>query len=141
MNKNLLIIFVSLFAVTSVSCSTIRELKEKEYGVLVSAVLSSAEKTTGKYSGNLPDDFDRNALMNLVKDKIPREYYKELERHYIDVEPKGDYYLLKAYDSPGTNMILFDYSCTPKLDGNVWEEPGKYDLNRLELYDECKLNN
>lgn len=76
--------------------------------------------------------------MALVKDKIPSSYYDELSQYSLEVRPKKTYYLLLIY-KPGTkDLVLFDYSCTPKADGTVLLNPEKYDLNNLDLYDECK---
>ena len=52
--------------------------------------------------------------------------------------PKEGYYLLLVFDPKDNALILFSYSCEPGAEGRVLEEPGKYDVNNLQLYDKCK---
>ncbi len=84
----------------------------------------------------IPNDFDSNKFLQLVKDKIPEDYYGALKKYNLNVLPKGSYYLLKANDEK--KLILFDYSCTTEIDGPVLLDTGKYDLDHLEFYDKCK---
>jgi hypothetical protein len=36
-------------------------------------------------------------------------------------------------------LIMFHYSCSPEP-GRVIAQPGKYDIDNLDLYDTCKDN-
>ncbi|GEM_PF-771065 len=137
MKKRLLITLSIFFFIFSLStCRYLSEAQKKEYGILSSAVTFSSDKVFGKYSDAIPDDLDSIKFLELVKDRIPEDYYLALTKYHIDIEPKKTYYLLKIYHKK--DLILFDYSCTPKVDGAVLLNPEKYDLNNLGLYDECK---
>ena len=129
--------FVFILVIFSVNaCVTLLEEQKKEYGLLESAVTFSSDKVIGEYGDVIPDDFDGNKFLQLVKDKIPEDYYGALMKYNLNIFPKGSYYLLIAYD--GKRLILFDYSCTAEVDGPVLLEIEKYDLDHLELYDNCK---
>lgn len=137
MNKCLFIIsFIVVILFTSSSCLALSEKQKEEYGILESAVTFSSDKVIGEYGDRIPDDFDGNRFLLLVNDKIPEDYYKALKKHQLDVTPKGSYYLLLILENE--RLILFDYSCTPEVDGPVLLEPKKYDINHLEIYDKCK---
>ena len=137
MKKHLSITALFLVLLFSLnSCITLAERQKNDYGLLESAVTFSSDKVIGEYGDKIPDDFDSDKFIHIVKDKIPDDYYHALINYQIDVTPKGSYYLLKAYDSK--RLILFDYSCSPEVDGPVLLEPGKYDLYHLEIYDICK---
>jgi hypothetical protein len=137
MKKRIFIsIFLVVFVLSSVTCLALTETQKKEYGLLQSAATFSSDKIIGEYGDTIPDDFDKDKFLIVVKDKIPDDYYNALTKHRIDVTPMKTYYLLKVYDS--NSLILFDYSCTSEVDGPILLEPEKYDLNHLELYDKCK---
>ncbi len=129
-------IYLIIFVLSSCSCLALSERQKSDYGVLESAVTFASDKVIGEYGDNVPDDFDSVKFLILVKDKIPADYYKAFKKHQIKVSPKRTYYLLEIYDK--THLILFDYSCTPEIDGTVLVIPEKYDLQHLELYDKCK---
>ena len=137
--KRLSVIILLVFVVCSVaSCISLSEHQKREYGILESAVTFSADKVIGEYADRIPDDFSGEQFMKLVEGKIPRDYYEALKKYNIQIKPRRSYYLLLAFNPTGKTLILFDYSCTPGVDGPVLLEPGKYDVNKLELYDECK---
>lgn len=137
MKKRIFIsIFLVIFVLSSVTCLALTEAQKKEYGLLQSAATFSSDKIIGEYGDTIPDNFDKDKFLIVVKDKIPDDYYNALTKHRIDVTPMKTYYLLKVYDS--NSLILFDYSCTPEVDGPVLLEPDKYDVNNLDLYDTCK---
>ena len=123
---------IALFVLNSCCIS---ECRTKEYGVLESAVTFSSDKIYGEYGEKIPDDFDSVKFMRVVKDKIPGDYYEALKGYSLEVIPRKSYYLLKVYDKG--ILILFDYSCTPALDGPVLTDPGKYDVTHIEIYDKC----
>ncbi len=129
--------FVFILVIFSANaCVTLLEEQKKEYGLLESAVTFSSDKVIGEYGDVIPNDFDSNKFLQLVNDKIPEDYYGALKRYNLNIFPKGNYYLLKAYD--GKRLILFDYSCTTEIDGPVLLGIEKYDLDHLDLYDKCK---
>lgn len=135
------VIILLVFVVCSVgSCASLSEHQKREYGILESAVTFSADKVIGEYGDRIPDDFSGEQFMKLVESKIPKDYYEALQKYVIEIKPKQIYYLLLIYDPVSKALILFDYSCTPGVDGPVLLEPGKYDVNRLELYDKCRGN-
>lgn len=82
------------------SCAILSENKKQDYGILKSAVMFSADKVIGEYGDEIPDD-----------------YYQALKKYNLQVTPKGYYYLLEVFKKD--DMILFDYSCTPELDGPI----------------------
>jgi hypothetical protein len=51
---------------------------------------------------------------------------------------KGSYYLILIIAPKSNAIILFDYSCTPAVDGPVLLEPDKYNVNNIDSYDTCK---
>ena len=104
----------------------------------MSAVAFSAEKVIGVYGENIPNDFSEMDFINLVKPRIPEDYYGVLKKYPLKVEPKGNYYLLLVFDPKTKDIILFDYSCTPKVDGPVLLDPVKYDVNKIDSFDKCK---
>jgi len=132
----IIIVAFALLLFSSVSCATLAEERQREYGMLESAVTFSSDKVIGEFGDRIPDDFDSPKFMALVRDKIPHDYYAVLLRYKIGVSPKGSYYLLIVNEN-GV-IILFDYSCSPEVDGPVLLAPGKYDLDHLEKYDTCK---
>jgi hypothetical protein len=139
--KQLPVVVLLIFIVCSIgSCASLTEYQKREYGILESAVTFSADKVIGEYGDRIPDDFSGEQFMKLVEGEIPGDYYEALKKYDIEVKPKRTYYLLLVFDPVSKTMILFDYSCTPEVDGPVLLEPGKYDLDRLELYDKCGGN-
>lgn len=44
---------------------------------------------------------------------------------------------LIVYDKSTYALVLFHYSCSDAIDGFVLEEPEKFDLSHLDLYDPC----
>lgn len=137
MRKNLFFAIILLVVTFSTSsCLSLSEEQKKDYGLLESAVTFSSDKVYGEYGDSIPDDFNSNKFLQLVKDKIPDDYYGALKKYNLNVFPKSSYYLLTTYDEK--KLILFDYSCTSEVDGPVLLEAEKYDLNHLELYDSCK---
>lgn len=123
------------------SCSLIRDNAnqdlQREYGTLVSAVLFSPSVVIGEYGNNIPNDFNADKFMKLVHHKIPPDYYNALMRYALKIEPKRTYYLIEVFDPKSKSLIMFDYSCSPELDGPVFKYPEKYDVNNLSIYDKC----
>ena len=118
------------------SCAVFADKQKNDYGVLKSAVMFSYDKVIGEYGDKIPDDFNSQQFMKLVKDKIPKDYYCALKKYTLKVKPRGSYYLIKVFKNQ--TMVLFDYSCTPEVDGPIFDSLGKYDLNNLGKYDQCK---
>ena len=135
-----LVILLVLALCSAGSCASLSEHQKREYGILESAVTFSADKVIGEYGDRIPDDFSAEKFMALVKDKIPKDYYEALKKHSLEVRPKQSYYLLLIFDPDSKALILFDFSCTPKVDGPVLLEPGKYRLENIDVYDACKVN-
>lgn len=139
--KQLPVVILLIFVVCSIgSCASLSEHEKREYGILESAVTFSADKVIGEYGDRIPDDFSGEQFMKLVDGKIPRDYYEALQKYVIEIKPKRTYYLLLIFDPASKTLILFDYSCTPGVDGPVLLQPGKYDLEQLQLYDKCNGN-
>ncbi|MEK6743313.1 MAG: hypothetical protein AABZ15_06880 [Nitrospirota bacterium] len=118
------------------SCLMLSESRKSDYGVMESAVTFASDKVIGEYGNRIPDDFDANKFLSVIKDRVPADYYHALETSRLHVTPMRSYYFLQVYDR--SELILFDYSCTPAVDGPILLDPKKYDLDRLELYDACK---
>jgi hypothetical protein len=135
-----LVILLMLALCSAGSCVSLSERQKREYGILESAVTFSADKVIGEYGDRIPDDFSAGKFMALVKDKIPKDYYEVLKKHSLEVRPKQSYYLLLLFDPDTKALILFDFSCTAKVDGPVLLEPGKYRLENIDAYDACKVN-
>lgn len=131
----LLIAFIFL---SSIACAHLSEERRREYGVLESAVTFSSDKVIGEYGDSIPPDFDADKFMRLVESKIPEDYYRALEKHNKELKVMGSYYLLLIRALPDNAVILFDYSCTPEVDGPVLLDPQKYDATNVEAYDKCK---
>lgn len=139
MKKRLLFIaWVIIFVFYASSCIALSEAQKREYGLLMSAVEWSSAAVIGEYGHNIPPDFNSEEFLWLVKDKIPPGSYHIMEKYNIKIIPKGRYYLLLVFDPGNNSLILFDYSCTSYVDGPILLEPGKYDINNLQLYDKCK---
>ena len=107
---------------------------------MISAVTFSSDKVIGEYGDVIPDDFTSYKFLQFVKDRIPEDYFMVLSKYNLDMKPKGSYYLLLIFDPETKLLILFDYSCTPEVDGPILLKPDEYDINNLELYDTCKQN-
>jgi hypothetical protein len=129
---------LAVFIFSSSSCAVSSEIKISDYGVLCSAVSASSYAVIGEYGASIPTDFTVEKFMTLSEKNIPEDYFKVLKKFFLDIKTKGSYYLLLVFDPDTKSLILFDYSCTPEPDGPVLLEPGKYDLNNLNLYDKCK---
>jgi hypothetical protein len=139
MRKRIFIIFLLVFFVSaSASCAALSEEQRLEYGILESAVTFSSDKVIGEYGDTIPDNFTEDAFMKFVKDRIPEDYYKVLKKYRLDVRPKGSYYLLLVINPNTSAVILFDFSCTPQIDGPVLLDPNKYDVKKIDSYDRCK---
>lgn len=132
-----LIIFI-LFIFSLSYCASLSELQRREYGLLESAVSFASDKIIGEYGDSIPDDFSPDKFMEFLQGRIPKDYFDILKKYTLEIKPKKTYYLLLVFDPKSKEMILFDYSCTPEVDGPILLEPEKYDINRLDLYDKCK---
>ena len=117
------------------SCAILSENKKEEYGILKSAVMFSADKVIGEYGDEIPDNFSHEKFLALMENKIPEDYFLALKKYKLKVSPKGYYYLLEVFQKD--NMILFDYSCTPELDGPILSSEKKFNLENLEEYNQC----
>ena len=142
MKKRFLLItcFIIVIFYTN-SCNAISISQKQEYGSLMSAVMWSASAVIGEYGHTIPEDFNREQFLSVVQNKIPPRSYSILNSYPLKIIPKNGYYLLLVYDPQDNSLILFDYSCTSEVDGPVLIEPGKYDLNNLQLYDKCNRQN
>ena len=127
-----------LLICTSASCFSQTEALRRQYGVFGSAVTFSADKIAGEYGDSIPDTLDNTAFLQVVRDKIPADYYDALQGYDLVIVPKGTYYLLKAYDRESKHLILFDFSCTPGVDGPVLLSPKEYNTDNLDQYDKCR---
>ncbi len=127
-----------LLVCTSVSCFSQTEALKRRYGIFESAVTFSADKIAGEYGESIPGTLDNTLFLQVVKDKIPADYYDALQGYNLMVVPKGTYYLLKAYDRESNQLILFDFSCTPEVDGPVLLFPKEYNTDNLDQYDKCR---
>ena len=92
----------------------------------------------GVYGDAIPPDFNAAKFMQVVKGNIPDQEYSELEKYSMTVQSRGTYYLLTVMSPDAKTMILFDFSCTPQVDGVVYLNPEKYDTNNLDQYDPCR---
>lgn len=120
------------------SCASVYEKQRKEYDTLASSVSAASYAVIGEYGDTIPPDLDADQFMKVIENKIPSEYFKQLKRYSLDLKPKGTYYLLLVIDQDSKSIVLFDYSCTPEVDGLILLEPNKYDLNNIDSYDPCK---
>jgi hypothetical protein len=139
LKKTVVSLFSLVIAFSIIGCACSSQKKTMDLGTLQTAVESSASVVIGQYGAAIPSDFNGAKLMELVKGKIPSDYYEVLKEYTIEVKPLGAYYLLTVY-SPGhkNDIILFDYSCTAQADGLVFKTPEKFELGHLEKYDPCK---
>lgn len=139
MKKRLLsltcIIIIFLYAS---SCNALSEAQKQEYSSLKTAVTLSKLAVKGKFGHNLPPGFTGEEFLKVVKDRIPENSYDALGKYHLQVIPKDGYYLLLVSDPKNNALILFSYSCEPGAEGRILEEPGKYDVHNLQLYDKCK---
>jgi hypothetical protein len=120
------------------SCIALSEAQKQDYASLKTAVVLSKLAVKGKFGHHIPPTFSAAEFLQAVKDRIPENSYDTLERYRLQVNPKDGYYLLAIFNPENNTLILFTYSCEPGIDGPVLEEPGKYDVNNLQLYDKCK---
>ena len=127
-----------LVVCTSSACASHSELVKRQYGILESAVTFSADKIAGEYGDSIPYTLDNTTFLPLVQDKIPSDYFDALQGYDLVIVPKGTYYLLKAYDRESKQLILFDFSCTPEVDGPVLLSPEEYNTDNLDQYDKCR---
>ena len=127
-----------LIVCTFAACASHSELIRRQYGILGSAVTFSADKIAGEYGDSIPDTFDNTTFLQDVRDKIPADYYDALQGYDLVIVPKETYYLLKAYDRESNKLILFDFSCTPEVDGPVLLSPKEYNTDNLDQYDKCR---
>lgn len=140
MTKRLISLITGLLLIvcTSAACASHSELIKRQYGILGSAVTFSADKIAGEYGDSIPDTLDNTTFLQVVQDKIPPEYFDALQGYNLVIVPKGTYYLLKAYDRESNQLILFDFSCTPEVDGPVLLSHKEYNTDNLDQYDKCR---
>lgn len=132
------IVWFLIIILSASSCFALSEAQKQEYGALKTAVILSKAVVKGEYGHALPREFDREVFMEVIEDRIPDKSYQALEKYPIQVIPKEGYYLLLVYDPRDNSLILFDYSCSLGVQGRILEEPNRYDVNNLQLYDTCK---
>jgi hypothetical protein len=130
-----LVIIVFLYAS---SCIAFSEAQRQEYDSLKTAVTMAKFRVKGKFGHAIPPGFNSEEFLEVVKNKIPEDSYEVLQKYRLQVIPKDGYYLIEVFDPKDNSLILFSYSCETGAEGRVLEEPGKYDVNHLELYDKCK---
>ncbi len=138
MTKQLFGALILVLMICTGACVGLSEEQRRDYGILSSAVTFASDKVIGEFGTSIPDSFDGQSFMMFIKERVPDDYYDALRRYTIKVFPKSSYYLLVAKDPQSGSIVLFDYSCTAKLDGPVFSEPSKYELSRIERYDECR---
>jgi len=139
MKRKIFVTFLAILAITSLThCAATTEKQKKEYGVLTTAVTFASDKAIGEYGDKIPPDLTAEKFMQFLQNRIPEEHYEALGKYSLEIKPKGSYYLLLIYHPQTKALILFDYSCTPEADGPVLQQPDKYDINKVELYDTCK---
>lgn len=114
------------------------ERERRSYGILLSAVAESRNQVLGVFGDKIPPTFDRVQFLNLMKEKLSGSYYRALkDRHFLYLIVKDGYYLLTI--AQGYRIILYDFSCTPEVDGRIiLEPPGRFDLSRMERDDPCR---
>jgi hypothetical protein len=140
MKKYVSSIFLALLFVVFIhACAAIGTVNMDDYGLLGSAATSCASVTIGVYADAIPDDLSREKLLSACKNQIPENYFAVLKKYPSDVQSKGSYYLLRIFDLDNKDLIMFHYSCSSEP-GRVIAQPGKYDINNLDLYDTCKKN-
>jgi hypothetical protein len=128
-----------LFIVLTHACAAIGTVDMDDYGLLGSAATSCASVTIGVYADAIPDDLSREKLLSVCENQIPETYFSVLKKYPSDVKPKGSYYLLRIFDLDNKDLIMFHYSCSSEP-GRVIAQPGKYDIDNLDLHDTCKDN-
>jgi hypothetical protein len=139
MKKRFLFLACSLLIILYAnSCIALSEGQKQEYDSLIKAVILSKSAVRGEFGHDIPSDLDAGKFLEVVKDHIPHTSYRTLEKYHIQVIPKEGYYLIEVFNPKDNSLILFDYSCDLGVAGRVLEEPGKYDVNNLQLYDKCK---
>jgi hypothetical protein len=140
MKKQRFLSFILLVAFFfTCSCLTLTKKKQERIGTLASAVMKAPSTIKGVYPFNLPSDFSNSDFLKIIKENEnpPEDDFEVLSQYQLKIIPKGSYYLLIVRDPTTGKVILFDYSCTFKVDGQVFLSPDKYDLNHLERYDPC----
>lgn len=136
MAKKIRIFFIAaILLIAAACCISSIEKQKRDYGTLGSTVTYASDKVIGEYGCNIPDDFDAANLLSIVKKEVSESRYRLLKKYRLEVIPHRTYYLLKVYD--GQRLIMFDYSCTIKLDGPILFSSVRFDLDHLEKYDEC----
>jgi hypothetical protein len=120
------------------SCIALSDVQKQEYSSLKSAVTYSKLAVRGKFGPHPPPGFNAEGFLEAARGKIPENSYETLGKYHLQVIPQNGYYLLKIFDPKDNSLILFSYSCEPGAEGNILEEPGKYNVDNLQLYDKCK---
>ena len=137
--KRLAIIILIAASLLSAGCAAhCRDFSEQDYDQLQLGIIVSAKKIKGVFNGNMPIDMDKELFLKTIKNRIPEDGYDLIASTHIEITSYGTYYFLKLYDKDSNKLILFDYSCTHKVDGPVWAKPINYDLDNLEQYNSCK---
>ena len=124
------IFFISFVLITSLSACTCRRHctpSKEDFGILQTAVSFSADKAIGEYGDTIPDDFSGEKFMVLVRDKIPQSHFDAMGKYILNVTPKSTHYYLEVICPKDKSVLLFDYSCTPEVDGPLYLAPGEYD--------------
>lgn len=144
MRKYLRILSIIISFAILISCNYIllpsSEKQKRDYGLLLSAVTRASDPVIGEYGDEIPDDLTVENFMLLAKNNLPLDYYEALEKYRLLIDPRKTYYLLIVKDPDDNSIILFDYSCTTGVDGPILNEPNKYDINNLELYNKCEMS-
>jgi len=136
MAKKTRLLYIAVILILSASCClSNHEKQNRDYGMLCSIVSYASDKVIGVYDSRIPFDFNVSMFLDIAKRKLNEKQYRLLTRYRLEISPLGTYYRLKLYD--GKRLILFDYSCTIKLDGPILSSDRTFDLDHLEKYDEC----
>jgi thioredoxin-related protein len=122
-----LISFVLIISLSACTCNRHCTPSQEDFGVLQTAVSFSADKVIGEYGDTIPDDFNSKKFIALVKDKIPESHLNAMEKYILIVTPKKTHYYLEVICPKDKSALLFDYSCTPEVDGPIYLSHGEYD--------------
>lgn len=119
---NLLVAWVILLGVIGSGCWSSKETLLYQYEELETIVQDAKFTIYGNFGPVFSDSLNADTVMSMLKDKEP-QYYEMLNRYHVEfVFMKSDYLIALWKDGC---LVIYDYSCTPKVDGKMYLGPQK----------------
>lgn len=122
-------------------CMSFYDLQMQEYESLGYEISEIPKSMNYVWLGQdvYPAHLSANEFMDSLRTHNAKAHQR-LSHYLVQIRSYGSYYLIKVYDRRSQEMIMYDYSCTDKLDGPLYRAADRstYDINVIPK--ECKTD-